>query len=64
MKWISLTVFASLGFAAAQDQPEEYQCAWASEKITIDGAADEGAWESAELIEDFAMTWLDHERKP
>lgn len=64
MRPISLFILACLGSAAAQEQPNEYQCAWTSEKITIDGAADEKAWEAATLIEDFAMTWLKDGLKP
>jgi hypothetical protein len=46
-------------FAADDHGPSvpEFECRWTKDPITIDGKADETAWESAELIDSFTAHW-------
>src|SRR5262249_6639057 len=46
---------------AADDEPAsppEYECRWTNTRLTIDGKADETAWESAQVFENFTAHWL------
>src|SRR5689334_13105196 len=42
----------------ATSQPATFQCRWTDEPITIDGKADEPAWQHAQLIDHFEIPWL------
>src|SRR4051812_24784657 len=35
-----------------------YECRWATGPITIDGKADEAAWQQADLLDNFGQPWL------
>ncbi len=52
------------GNAPAQDESREYPCNWTTEKITIDGLADEAAWKAAKPIDQFGMAWAKEPREP
>jgi cellulose/xylan binding protein with CBM9 domain len=41
-----------------------YECRWTDEKLTIDGRADEPAWQQAAEIDGFALPWLGDEARP
>lgn len=47
--------------AAAPDDPPAgvFECRWAGSPIRIDGRGDEPAWEAAQLLDGFAMPWLE-----
>src|SRR5437870_13812197 len=45
--------------ADAARAPPQYECRWANDEITIDGEANEAAWESAQVIDTFSAHWLD-----
>src|SRR6516165_980675 len=44
--------------------PTEFECRWATGKITIDGKADEEAWKNAQLIDTFYLPWLGKKARP
>src|SRR5688500_15000390 len=60
---ISLAAFliASAAYAApgAATQPASapFECRWTEDAITIDGKADDKAWQQAQVIDDFRMAW-------
>jgi uncharacterized repeat protein (TIGR03806 family) len=43
---------------APSTQPAPYPCHWADQPLTIDGVADEPAWRSAPVIDNFRLWWL------
>jgi glucose/arabinose dehydrogenase len=44
--------------------PTEFECRWATGKITIDGKADEEAWKNAQVIDTFYLPWLGKKARP
>ena len=51
---------------SAQDNKSlpAFECRWAAGPITINGKAEEPAWQKAELIDNFARPWLpENERR-
>jgi glucose/arabinose dehydrogenase len=50
--------------AAFKAPPTEYECRWAGGPITIDGKADEAAWKSAQVIDNFYLPWLGKDARP
>ena len=42
----------------AAEQPQEYECRRAVDAITIDGKADEAAWNVAMVMDQFSLPWL------
>lgn len=44
--------------------PDEYVCTWTDAPITIDGKADEPAWQNAPVIDQFTMPWLGKDKRP
>ena len=47
-----------------KDPPTEFECRWATGKITIDGKADEEAWKHAQEIDSFYLPWLGKKARP
>jgi uncharacterized repeat protein (TIGR03806 family) len=56
----------SLSAVVAQEQkpPANFECRWAAGAIQIDGKADEAAWQTAELIDQFGLPWLKENARP
>ena len=44
--------------------PAEFECRWADTPVTIDGKADEAAWQRAQLIDTFYLPWLGARARP
>ncbi len=44
--------------------PAFFECRWADGPISIDGQADDPAWQPAQIISNFAMPWLGHGAHP
>ncbi len=62
---IALFLVVSFGAAVASgDDKSTFECRWTEEPITLDGAADEPAWQRAELIDNFYLPWLRENRRP
>lgn len=59
-----LIAFALPVLAQDKKPPPTFECRWASGPITIDGKAEEPAWQQAELIEQFALPWLGENARP
>src|ERR1700694_5569970 len=49
---------------AFKPPPSEFECRWAGGPITIDGQADEEAWKSAQVIDNFYLPWLGKDARP
>ena len=50
--------------AIADQHQVDFECRWTDEEITIDGVAEEGVWQHAQLIDDFYLPWLRKEPRP
>jgi hypothetical protein len=66
--WSRATPLAALlacacGFSLAAP-PTAFECRWADTPITIDGKADEAAWQKAQLIDNFYLPWLGEKARP
>jgi glucose/arabinose dehydrogenase len=67
---IALFVTACVGatIARGEEKPAvpktSFECRWTEETMTLDGAADEPAWQRAELIDDFYLPWLRENQRP
>ena len=62
---LSLVFFPLISSSLSGREPQRvslatdsYTCRWTDQLITIDGKGDERAWEKAELIDSFAVSWL------
>jgi len=42
----------------------ETECRWAATPITIDGRADEPAWQAAQVLDRFGLPWLKEDKRP
>src|SRR5262249_45427389 len=49
---------------APKKPPVEFECRWAEGPITLDGKADEAAWKSAQVIDNFGLPWLGDQARP
>ncbi|HEY2412880.1 MAG TPA: PQQ-dependent sugar dehydrogenase [Pirellulaceae bacterium] len=57
--WLVLCFLLVALSALAQEKVlPTIECRWAAGPITIDGKADEPAWQQAELIDNFGLPWL------
>lgn len=55
--------FLAVGLLSiAHAQEPEHEIRWASEPITIDGKADEEIWETAQVIDQFRLSWINEPR--
>lgn len=50
--------------AAESPPPNPWECRWAVGDITLDGTADESAWTNAQVIDNFALPWLQEDARP
>ncbi|HET6884241.1 MAG TPA: PQQ-dependent sugar dehydrogenase [Pirellulales bacterium] len=48
----------------AADGQATFECRWADAQIVIDGKANEGPWDRAQLIEKFSLPWLGEAARP
>ncbi len=53
-----------LALALAAEPQTAFECRWADAPLTIDGKADEKAWERAEKIDNFYLPWLKDKERP
>lgn len=49
---------------ATQPPPTVYECRWTQGPIVLDGQADEAAWKSAQVIDQFGLPWLGAKARP
>jgi uncharacterized repeat protein (TIGR03806 family) len=58
--------FGNLPMASLLAQPSEveFDCRWTDESITIDGQANESAWQVAEKLDNFYLPWLQEDARP
>jgi len=57
---VGLALVAGLRIAVAAP----FECRWTEAPIRIDGKADEPAWEQAQVIDGFRLSWLGKEERP
>lgn len=48
----------------AAEPPASFECRWAKSAPVIDGKIDEEVWKSAQLIDKFALPWLQEKSRP
>ena len=59
-----LAVCLSITLLNAEDKPAEFECRFTELPIKIDGAGDDAAWKSAQLIDHFHLPWLGEKSRP
>lgn len=64
MRNLVLLGFLAGSTQAAVAEPKPFECRWAGAAITIDGMADEEAWDRAEVIDRFTLPWLGENERP
>lgn len=70
-KRIALLVLAAALLPAGADPapaektpPDAFECRWTDTPITLDGKADEDAWQHAQVIDRFYLPWLGKHARP
>ncbi len=61
--WLVLT-HLPIGSTGAAEPPAAFECRWAEKAPVIDGKLDDEAWNSAQLIDQFTLPWLQDKNRP
>lgn len=54
----------SSGMLFSAEPPATFECRWAAQPPVIDGKLDDEAWKAAQLIDRFALPWLQDKNRP
>src|SRR5262249_2195040 len=55
---------SALAAEQAAPAPTVFECRWIDTPIKIDGKADEPAWKTAQVIDNFSVPWLGKKSRP